>query len=117
MPTEQDWRHAKSYPTEPPPPGCSWVWCWKSETGPERRPGWRWEATDVPISDLVAQLNRSIAGEPPLVPTAGCCAGHKAGELPHVLLDDGRVLVVLPSQEHIDLIQEALRSEPKGPVR
>jgi hypothetical protein len=66
----------------------------------------------VPISDLVAQLNRSIADEPPLVPTAGSCAGHRPGEVPHVLLDDGRVLVVLPSQDALD--EYAAFTLPKG---
>lgn len=111
-----DWRHAPAYPTEPPEPDCSWVWCWKEATGPAQRPGWRWELVDVGVADLVHQLNLPNHGDMPLLPTAGSCGGHKLGELPHVLLQDGRVLVVLPSQARLDAMVVEERWRP-GRVR
>jgi hypothetical protein len=101
--------HQFKMPPEPEPDGCRWVMCWKAATGPEQRPGWRWERIDLGIADLVEQLQLNSAGMPmgprPLVPTAGCCEGHKPGQLPHVLLADGRVLVVLPSLEALEALE------------
>lgn len=101
--------HALEMPAEPPEPGTRWVYCWKTATGPKQRPGWRWEMVDLGVADLVEQLQRNVAGmpggPPPLVPTAGCCQGHQPGQLPHVLLADGRVLVVLPHLAALDALE------------
>lgn len=48
-----DFRHGDQPPRTPPPEGTRWVRCWKSATGPMQEPGWKWEAVDLPVADLV----------------------------------------------------------------
>jgi hypothetical protein len=62
------------------------------------------------VADIVEQLQR---GEP-LVRTTASCSGHKSGQFAHVLLEDGRVLVVLPGPADLELIEELLRVLPAG---
>jgi hypothetical protein len=81
-------------PSEAPEPGCAWVWCWSPdrlrEDGTVAQPAkWRWWQIDEPAADIVAALQGRV-------PTSQSCGGHKPGELAHVWLADGRVLVVLP---------------------
>lgn len=72
-------------------PGERWVRCLDLATGPSQKPGWRWEVIDAPIADIVEALQGRII-------TTGCCSGH-GQYAAHILLADGRVLVIHPTRE------------------
>ncbi len=88
-------------PTEQAPEGTRWVWCWSRDREERRGEGWRWWAIDEHVADVVQALQGRL-------PTKASCQGHRPGELPHVWLEDGRVLVLLPDMEALDLVQAAL---------
>ena len=96
-----------SEPRVLPPRGTRWVRCFKHRTGPRQLPGWRWEAIDLGVADLVEQLQRPGDGGLPSVPTAACCEGHGHGEIPHVVLADGRVLAMLPDLDALRRVESA----------
>jgi hypothetical protein len=63
--------------------------------------GWRDQDIDQCIEPIVKALNRGD------IHTVSCCCGH-GKELGHIWLEDGRVLVILPSEpskeEVVDII-------------
>jgi hypothetical protein len=87
----------RSVPCDAPPEGTRWVRCYNP-----LRTAWQWKPIDVGVADLVEQLQRCTGGEWPLEPTVGSCAGHQSGDVPYVLLADGRVLAVFPGLDALD---------------